>query len=201
MKLYYAAASPFVRKCLICAHELGVRDRIALEPAAPHPVNRDRSVVARNPLGKIPTLITDGGEALYDSKVICEYLNSLADGHLLPVAGSERWRALVDQSLADGMMDAAILTRYETVARPESLRWNDWITGQLAKVHSGLEQFEQRALALAGRVDIGTITLGCALGYLDFRFAALPWRDHHPGLARWYAEMAKRESFAATQPV
>jgi glutathione S-transferase len=132
--------------------------------------------------------------------VICEYLNSAGDGHLLPARGPERWRTLVDQSLADGMMDAAILTRYETVARPESLRWSDWITGQFEKIHSGLAQFEQHASALASRVDIGTITLGCALGYLDFRFATLPWRDNHPALARWYAEIAKRESFAATQP-
>jgi len=200
MKLYYSASSPFVRKCLICAHELKVRDRIELAPAAPHPVNRDRSVVEHNPLGKIPTLITDDGEALYDSKVICEYLNSLGDGHLLPAAGPRRWHALVDQALADGILDAAVLTRYETVARPESLRWNDWISGQLEKVRSGLADFEQRASALAGRLDIGVITLGCALGYLDFRFASLSWRDEHPGLAGWYLEMAQRESFAATQP-
>ena len=200
MKLYYAVSSPFVRKCLICANELGIRDRIELQPATPHPVNRDPSVVARNPLGKIPTLITDSGDVLYDSKVICDYLNSLGDGRLLPAAGAPRWTALVDQALADGIMDAAILIRYENVARPEALRWNDWITGQFAKVHTGLTEFEKRASTLADRIDIGSITLGCALGYLDFRFGSIPWRETHPGLARWFEDFSARESMLATRP-
>ena len=120
MKIYYAAASPFVRKCLVVAAELGLRDKIELVSAAAHPVNRDKSVVAHNPLGKIPTLLVDDGSALYDSRVICEYLNSLGDGHLLPREGKERWDMLVEQSLADGVCDAAVLTRYETFARPEA---------------------------------------------------------------------------------
>jgi len=109
MKLFYAATSPFVRKCLVSAHELGLRDRLELLPAAAHPVNRDRTVVARNPLGKVPTLITEEGTALYDSRVICEYLNALGDGHLMPRQGPARWAVLVDQALADGIMDAAVL--------------------------------------------------------------------------------------------
>ena len=91
MKLYYAPASPFVRKCLVVAAELGLRDRIELVTAAAHPVNRDKNVVAHNPLGKIPTLITDDGSVLYDSRVICEYLNILGDGNLIPRAGEARW--------------------------------------------------------------------------------------------------------------
>ena len=105
MKIRHAAASPFVRKCLVAAHELGLRDRIELVPAAANPVQRDPSVVAQNPLGKIPTLITDDGLTLYDSRVICEYLNACGDGHLLPRADQARWRVLVDQSLADGVME------------------------------------------------------------------------------------------------
>jgi glutathione S-transferase len=145
LKIYHAAASPFVRKCLVAATELGLRDRIELVSAAAHPVNRDKSVVARNPLGKIPTLITDDGNVLYDSRVICEYLNEQGDGHLIPRTTESRWAVLCEQALADGVMDAAVLTRYETFARPEALRWKDWITGQLEKVTSGLDALESRA--------------------------------------------------------
>jgi glutathione S-transferase len=200
MKLFYAAASPFVRKCLVSAHELGLRERLELVPAAAHPVNRDRALVARNPLGKIPTLITDNDAVLYDSRVICEYFNGLGRGHLLPEQGPQRWAVLVDQALADGIMDAAVLTRYENAARPEELRWTDWIAGQLDKVSCGLAEIEQRVGAFADRVDLGTIAIGCALGYLDFRYASFGWRDKYPKTAPWYERFAQRESMQATRP-
>jgi glutathione S-transferase len=200
MKILYSATSPFARKCLVSAHELGLRKRLELVPAAPHPVNRDPSVVAVNPLGKVPALITDDGAVIFDSPVICEYLNTLGDGHLIPASGAARWRVLSDQTLADGMLDAAVLTRYETNARPESLRWDAWIGGQLEKVTCGLAELERRAGELAGRIDVGTIAIGCALGYLDLRYASMSWRDGHPGLAGWYAELALRESMASTRP-
>jgi glutathione S-transferase len=200
MKLFYAITSPFVRKCLVSAHELGLRDRIELLPAAAHPVNRDRTVVARNPLGKIPTLITEEGTALYDSRVICEYLNELGDGHLMPRQGPARWVVLVDQALADGIMDAAVLTRYETAVRPANLRWDDWVAGQLDKVTCGLDDIERRAGRLADRVDAGTIALGCALGYLDLRFATLAWRDRCPNAAVWFERFGGRDSMVSTQP-
>lgn len=200
MKLFFAAPSPFVRKCLVTAHELGLRERLELVSAVAHPINRDQTVVAKNPLGKIPTLITDDGAALYDSRVICEYLNDLGDGRLLPSRGQARWRVLADQALADGVMDAAVLTRYETALRPESLRWNDWVTGQFEKVASGLAEFERRGAELPSRMDLGTIALGCALGYLDFRFAPFAWRDRHPQTAKWFAEFSRRESMTSTPP-
>ncbi len=200
MKLFYAAASPFVRKCLVSARELGLRERLELVPAAAHPVNRDQAVVAHNPLGKIPTLITDDGTVLYDSRVICEYLNGLGDGHLIPQQGPQRWSVLVDQALADGLMDAAVLTRYENAARPEALRWTDWMAGQLDKVTCGLADIELRVGAFAGRVDLGTIAIGCALGYLDFRFASFGWREKYPTTARWYAQFEERESMRTTRP-
>jgi glutathione S-transferase len=200
MKIFFAAASPFARKCLVAAHELGLRDRIELLPAAPHPVNRDPAVVAQNPLGKIPTLITDEGTVLYDSRVICEYLDGLGGGRLFPAAGNVRWMVLAEQSLADGIMDAAVLVRYETFARPEPLRWPQWTAGQTEKVSSGLAQIERRAPGLDGRVDIGTIAIGCALGYLDLRMASLAWRDRHPAAAAWFAIFGARESMRATRP-
>jgi glutathione S-transferase len=200
MKIFYAAASPFVRKCLVAAHEVGLRERIELLPAAAHPVNGDRTIAAHNPLGKVPTLIADDGTVLYDSRVICEYLNALGGGHLLPPQGPARWGVLVEQSLADGIMDAAVLARYEAAVRPENLRWNDWTAGQVGKVTGGLADLDRRARGFGDRVDLGTIATGCALGYLDYRFASLAWRAKCPALAAWFERFGARESMAATRP-
>ena len=201
MKIFYSAASPYVRKCLVAAHELGLRERIELLPANAHPVNRDRTIVAHNPLGKVPTLIADDGAVLYDSRVICEYLNTLADdGDLLPSREDARWRVLVDQSLADGICDAAVLARYESALRPEALRWGDWLEGQLDKIACGLAVLETKAVDFGDRVDVGTIAFGCALGYLDYRFASLDWRDRHPNAAAWFEWFGGRDSMVATRP-
>jgi len=200
LKIYYAAASPFVRKCLVAATELGLREKIELVSAAAHPVNRDKNVVAHNPLGKIPTLITDDGNVLYDSRVICEYLNAQGGGHLVPRSGEARWAVLCEQALADGVMDAAVLTRYEAFARPEALRWKEWTAGQLEKVTSGLDMLESRAADFGDRVDLGTIAFGCMLGYLDFRFPTLGWRDGRPNAAAWFEWFDARDSMVATRP-
>jgi glutathione S-transferase len=200
MKIFYSATSPYVRKCLVAAHELGLRERIELVPAAPHPVNRDQAVVARNPLGKIPTLITDDGAILYDSRVVCEYLNKLGGGQLFPGAGPARFLVLVEQALGDGMLDAAVLVRYETFARPEQLRWPQWIDGQTEKVCSGLAEIERRATGFKERIDIGTISIGCALGYLDLRMESLGWRGKYPAAAAWFEEFGARDSMLATRP-
>jgi glutathione S-transferase len=200
MKLFHSATSPFVRKCLVVAHELGLGARIELVPSAPHPVNRDAGVVAHNPLGKIPTLVTDDGAVLYDSRVVCEYLDSIAGGRLFPREGAARWHALTLQSLGDGLLDAGVLVRYETFARPESLRWPDWIGGQTAKLTAGLAEIERQAAQFGERIDIGTITLGCALGYLDLRYPGLAWRDRHPATAAWFAGFSARPSMQATRP-
>ena len=200
MKIYYSAASPFVRKVLVAAHELGLKDRLERVPANAHPVDRDRALVAANPIGKVPTLVTDDGAILYDSRVICEYLNALADGTLIPDDPAARWRVLTEQALGDGIADAALLVRYETFARPEPLRWADWIAGQLDKVATGLAELERRSLELGERVDVGTIAIACALGYLDFRFASLAWRDRHPNTAAWFEWFGGRESMMFTRP-
>ena len=198
MKLFFAAASPFARKVTVCAAELGVPlDRV---PAVPHPINRDRSVVAANPLGKVPTLIADDGTVLFDSRVICEFLDALGGGRLFPAAGAARWRALTEQSLADGLMDAGILLRYEALTRPPELQSADWRAGQTDKVTCALDELERLAPGLGDRVDIGTITIGCALGWLDFRFADLGWRDGRPALAAWFAAFDARPSMAGTRP-
>ncbi len=199
MQIYFSPASPFVRKVMVTAHELGLADRLEKRPSAAHPVNRDKSIMAQNPLGQVPTLVTDDGRALYDSRVICEYLNDLGRGTLFP-SGEARWRALTEQALGDGMLAAAVLTRYETVVRPEDKRWDDWRSGQLDKVRTGLAEIESNAAGLDDRLDIGTITLGCALGYLDFRYADLDWRARHPQAAAWFARFGARPSMQATAP-
>jgi len=200
MKLYYSATSPFVRKCLISAHELGLRERIELLSAAPHPVNRDRALVACNPLGKAPALVTDEGIVLYDSRVICEYFNAIGGGQLIPAQGAARWSVLTIQALADGLMDAAVLVRYENAARPENLRWVDWVEGQLAKVTCALDELERRVSAWSAGVDAGSIAVACALGYLDFRYATLGWRERSPKTAQWFDTFAQRQSMLSTQP-
>jgi glutathione S-transferase len=200
MKIFYATTSPFVRKCLVVAHELGLRERVELVAVTVHPINRCAAIVAHNPLGQMPTMVIEDGTALYDSRVICEFLNALGNGQLFPASGPARWQALVDQSLGDGIMDAAVLVRYEQAVRPESLRWPQWIAGQLEKVNSGLATLEQRASMFEQRLDIGTIALGCALGYLDLRYASLAWREHHPATAAWFARFDARVSMRATRP-
>jgi len=200
LKIYYSVTSPFVRKCLVAAHELGLRDRIELVDAAAHPVTRDRALVAVNPLGQVPTLVTDDGAVIYDSRVIVEYLNALGDGEIVPGDPDARWGVLTEQALADGITDAALLTRYEVAARPEALRWGEWIEGQLDKVACGLADLERRASGFGDRVDVGTIAFACSLGYLDFRFASLAWRERHPNAAAWYEWFAGRESMVATRP-
>jgi glutathione S-transferase len=200
MKLYYSATSPFVRKCLVTAQELGLRESIELLPAAPHPVNRDRALVACNPLGKAPALVTDDGAVLYDSRVICEYFNAIGAGQLIPAQGAARWSVLTTQALADGLMDAAVLTRYETAARPENLRWSEWVAGQLEKVTCALDELERRGPVSSARVDAGSIAVACALGCLDFRYATLGWRERSPTTAQWFDAFAQRDSMVATRP-
>lgn len=201
MKLFYSGASPYVRKCMVVAHELGLAARIEHLPAAAHPVNRDQNIVRNNPLGKVPTLLTDDGTVLYDSRVICEFLNDLGGGKLFPAAGgAQRWQVLTEQSLGDGILDAALLARYEGAMRPEALRWADWTTGQLDKIHCGLAAIDAKADSLGDRVDIGTITMGCVLGYLDLRFDHLGWRQQHAKAAAWFARFNARPAMQATLP-
>ena len=144
MKLYFSPASPYVRKVTVVAHETGQFAGLELVTERSSPVNPNPEVAVANPLVKVPTLVPDAGPALFDSPVICEYLDSLHDGaKLFPAAGSARWLALRNQALADGILDAAILYRYEITLRPEALRWSDWLDGQMAKVNA--------AIALAAR--------------------------------------------------
>ena len=199
MKLRYSPTSPYVRKVSVTAIELGLADRI--ERIATDTQDRDSSITEHNPLGKVPALILDDGGLLYDSPVICEYLDSLHDGpRIFPAEGPARWTALRQQALGDGILDAAILRMLEMVRRPEAFRWPGWIKHQTTKVMRGADQFEAEAAALEGPLTIGRITAGCALGYLDFRAPELDWRDGRPALAAWYEGFAQRPAMQQTVP-
>ena len=199
MKIFFSPASPFVRKCMVSAAELGLT--LETLPSAAGPVARDQTIIAENPLGQVPTLLDDDKGAFYDSRVICEYLDAQAGGgKLFPVVGPDRWRALREQALADGLLGAALLARYEAVLRPQGKQWEDWVNGQMDKVCTALDQFETWAADFGDRVDIGTITAGCGMGYLDFRYPTLPWREDRPNLAEWFDRFGARPSMTASKP-
>ena len=199
MKLRFSPTSPYVRKVLVAAIELGLADRI--EKVAANPWNPDDALPTVNPLGKVPALTTDEGQVLFDSVVICEYLDSHHDGRpLFPREPEDRWRTLRLHALADGILDAAVTRFIEGARRPAELRWSEWDARQRAKIGRALDSLEGEAASLDGPLDIGQIALGCALGYLDFRFAAEDWRSAHPKLAAWYEAFAERASMQATIP-
>ena len=201
MKLMYAPLSPFVRKVRAASIELGLAERIELVMTQVAPGSPNLAY-ARDyaPLRKIPALVLDDSSVLYDSTVICEYLDDLAGGKLLPAEGAQRWQVLTQQSLANGICEAAVLIRYETALRPEEFRWQAWVDDQWDKVGNGLDWFEAHEAALAGPLNIAQLALGCALGYLDFRFEERDWRARCPKLNAWYAELAQRPSFTETRP-
>jgi glutathione S-transferase len=201
MQLYFSPASPFVRKVRIVARETDLASRIEELDVAVSPVNANVDVSRKNPLGKIPVLVLADGSALFDSPVICEYLDSLHHGRkLLPPEGPARWRNLRQQAIADGMMDAAVLMRYEAAMRPEPYRWAGWLAGQKAKVIAGLETLEHEIDELSGEFTLGPIAVVSALGYLDFRFPELNWRNDHSRLASWFEALSQRPSVKATVP-
>jgi|SRR5581483_3109837 len=207
MKLRYSPTSPFVRKVMVAAYELNLESRIERILTRVAPTQRNDEVVRDNPLVKIPALTTDDGIVIYDSPVICEYLDTLAGGaKLFPGEGKPRWLALRQQALGDGILDAAILGRYETL-RPREFQWQEWTDAQLRKVRGALSALEMECEGNvlqdvpAGNVpSIGQIAIGCALGYLDFRYAGEAWRERHRRLAAWYDTFGKRPSMQETAP-
>lgn len=201
MKLFFSPASPFARKVAASAHELGLFDQLTIIPATVSPVEKDKVIAPHNPASKIPTLVTDQGEAIFDSRVIVEYLDSLAGGGKMIPNGEGRWKALVLQSLCDEALDALILTRYERVLRPEPLRWAEWEAGQLRKVATTLDVLENDWLHyLSGHVDIGSITACSLMAYLDFRFPDFDWRSGRPKIAAWFEGYSKRPAMEKTAP-
>jgi glutathione S-transferase len=202
MTLFHNPASPFVRKVRVLLAETGQQDRVALQGCMPTPVQPDTQLVQDNPVGKIPALRLADGTVLHDSRVILDYLDYQHVGNpLIPRDGAARWRRLTLASMADGIMDAAVLVRYETAMRPAEKHWDQWLDEQRKKIRRTLAALEADAIAeLASHFDIASISVACALGYLDFRHPDLQWRDANPKLAAWYAEVSQRPSMLQTQP-
>ena len=194
MRLLYSALSPFARKVRVLAFEKGLADRIGLEPAAPY---QDEVVRVLNPLNKIPTLVTDDGEAIYDSAVICDYLDGLAEPRLIPPGQPERHRALTLEAAADGLGDAALLVVRERM-RPEGEHRQDLFDRQLKAIAAALDLFESFDLTV-DRFWIGETAVAVQLGYLDAR-KVLDWREGRPALAAWFQGVSKRPSMVATDP-
>lgn len=202
IRLFFSPASPFVRKVMVCAYERGLAAEIEKLPSAAWPVKRDENIVRHNASGKVPCALVEDDAPVFDSRVICAYVDSLAsqEGSLYP-QDERRFTVLTLEALADSILDAALLCRYESVLRPQQFFWGDWYRGQMEKIDSGLDALEHRWLPeISADFHAGAIAAACALGYLDFRFADKDWRSGHPELARWFSEVSQRPSMTSTLP-
>lgn len=199
MRLFHSPTSPFVRKCVVLLHETGLMDQVELVAATGTPLEPNTMPVAQNPLGKIPALQREAGPTLYDSRVICQYLNTQAEADYYPAP--RLWEVLTLEATADGILEAALSMRYEGMLRPEEHRMDAWVEAQWTKIDRTLRALESRWTShLAGPVDMGHIAVGCALGYLDLRHDVRNWRASAPSLATWYERFAERPSMQATAP-
>jgi len=197
VKLFWSTASPYARKVLACAIAREIDRQIELVPTKVQ--LSEPALLAVNPLSKIPCLVTDDGASLFDSPVICEYLDSIEDGTLpmFPRSGGPRWRALKQQAMADGILDAAVPLRRELM-NPRDAARDAWIARQRAAISRTVDELEKDPPHAA--IDIGSIAVACALGYLDFRFGGEPWRPAHPRLSAWFAEFSGNAPIARTVP-
>lgn len=203
MKLIGAIASPYVRKVRIVMAEKKLDYQFVTEDVWA----ADTQITTSNPLGKVPCLVMDGAEAMFDSRVIVEYLDTLSPvGKLIPVSGRERAEVKTWEALADGLLDAAILARLEAIwpGRGDNERSPAWIDRQMGKITASLKAMGRglgdKPFCSGIHLSLSDVAVGCALGYLDFRFPALDWRADHPNLTKLYAKMALRQSFVDTAP-
>ena len=199
MLLHWSPKSPYVRKVMVCAHELGCVDRLTLVRSVAAMRQPNPSLMQDNPLSKIPALVLDDGLVLMDSPVICEYLDDLAQGSLFPRQGPARWAALRWQALGDGLLDGLILWRNE---REREQPLQALMVAFQVKFEATLARLEQEVSSLASAgFGIGHVAIACGLGYADYRFADLAWRTRAPALAAWFAAVSSRPSLQATEPV
>ena len=196
MKLIYSPPSPYVRKVRIVLAELDLADRVALEFR--NPWNSEHGLTGFNPLSRVPTLILDDGTVLFDSPVICEYLNDLAGGTLFP-EGADHWRVSRLHALADGIKDAAVTITTEK-RRPEGKIWDGWIARQCAVIERAADAAEADAADWGNSLTIGQIAMAAALAYVEFRHNSLvDWRAGRPALAAWHAAFSERPSMISTE--
>lgn len=200
MKLHYTPTSPFVRKVVVTALLTKTFDDIQIVPATITPLTPSADVQRDNPLGKIPTLVLDDGTALYDSPVICEYLDSLHKGvNLVPAAGPERWDVLRLNALADGLLEAAFALRLE-IQRPQEKQYETWISVQQIRVDNSLRALDAETAGSLRKLSLGSVAAGCALGWFDLRLPNFDWRVKHARLASWYQEFSAQWFMQQTKP-
>jgi glutathione S-transferase len=202
MKLHWSPRSPFVRKVMIAIHEIGLQGQVTCVRTAAAAMKAHEGLMDDNPLSKLPTLVLDDGAPVYDSHVICEYLDAQrAPARLFPAKWPERLVALRHEALGDGLMDLGLLWLIER-QRGAGMQSEALVAACARKVERVVERLEQDIATLTGRpFDIGHLTIGTALGYLDFRFSFLNWRDGHPALAAWHAQFLERPSVKANPVV
>lgn len=199
LTLLYSDTSPYVRKVDVMLREAGLRDDVRDIIGSGTPLEPNVTTTGANPLGKVPALIRDDGPTLYDSRVICRYLDTLAGNRFYPE--SRLWDVLTLEATADGILDAALLMVYEGRLRPEDKRFEPWVEAQWTKISNALDVLDSRWMShLSGPITMGQIATGCALGYLDLRHGARNWRDGRAELADWYATFAERPAMQATKP-
>lgn len=200
MKLHHAGPSPFVRKVMVLLHETGQLDDVALVDGMTTPIDPSPTLAAANPLRKLPALERDEGVTLYDSRVITEFLDARAEAGLYG-KGSRHWEIRTLEATGDGIMDSGVVMSYEMRMRPEDKQWDGWLDAQWGKIASACAALNTRWMShLAGPLDLGQISVGCALGYLDFRHEARNWRKGNDALAAWFKEFESRPSMQATKP-
>ncbi|MCV3269803.1 glutathione S-transferase [Roseobacter sinensis] len=200
MKLYHSPASPFVRKVVVLLHELGKADEVELIDVQSTAFASDAGLAASNPLAKLPSLVRDNGTTLYDSRVITAFLDDLYGGKMYRT-GTARWETLTLEATGDGIMDCAVSMAYEMRLRPEEMQYGAWIEAQWEKVARAISVLNARWMShLSGPMDMGHISVACALSYVDFRHGARNWRAGHDALAKWHAEFDSRGSMGATKP-
>jgi len=201
LRLIASLTSPYVRKVRIVMAEKRIDCQLELDDVW----SPDSRIQDSNPLGKVPCLIMEDGGAVFDSRVIVEYLDTMTPiGKLIPAAGRERAEVRTWEALADGILDAAILARLETTQRAPEMQSQKWLERQMGKVHAGLKAMSQglndKPWCNGNAYTLADVAAGCALGYLDFRFPGIGWRGQHPNLAKLYVKLAARQSFIDTQP-
>lgn len=200
MKLAYSPTSPYVRKVMVLLHETNQLDDVELDSRVTTPLAPNEGLLASNPLGKVPALERPEGPALYDSRVICAYLNDRA-GAALYGDNAGRWDILTLEATGDGILDAALSMTYEARMRPEDKQMPKWADGQWDKVARTCAALNARWMShLQGPISMAQIAVGCALGYVDFRHDARGWRQGNDALAAWYETFDSRPSMAATRP-
>ncbi|MCZ6643260.1 MAG: glutathione S-transferase family protein [Gammaproteobacteria bacterium] len=200
VKLYFNKTSPFSRKVRVLVCELKLESIQHIDTGLISPVMPNEAVIAVNPVGKVPVLVLDDGQSLTDSRVICEFVDSLGSGAFFPRGPDARFRSLHLQALADDILNTAVATRYELAHRPGELIWGVWVEMQKLRMSRTIDYFNRVVETFVETPTIGEVAVGCVLGYIDFRELDVSWRERNPHLSAWFDQFDRRDSMKLTRP-